>query len=649
MNRKMLINATEEEEIRVAIVEEGLLQEFDIQTAAKEQLKGNIYKGKVVNIEQGLQAAFVDFSGGKSGFISLGEIQTKYWSGKPSRGRRRIDELLQRGQEFLVQVTKDQIGNKGAALTTYVSLPGRYLVLMPGSDSTGISRKIEDEETRKKLKKIMDQLDVPPDMGLIVRTAGLGRTKSELNKDLSYLLKLWETIDQKGEAATAPVLIYQDLDVIIRTIRDYFTTDISEVLIDNPEVCKRAKAFFAEVMPRYTRRVKLYSEKKPLFARYELERQIESIYERKIPLKSGGSLIIEPTEAMVTVDVNSGRGFPKKGIEETAYKTNIEAAQEAARQLRLRDLGGLVVIDFIDMRDRKHKSAVEREFRSAVKRDKARIQASSISRFGLMELSRQRLRSPLRDVSFGPCPNCQGQGVIKSTEALSMAILRNIHEAAARGTVREIRGIMSAAVVEYLLNRKRRELIQIETEFDVKVVLSGTTEILGSHFELEFVKREASPDEKPARGRRRRRRRVEKAEETETAPAEEVGAPDETPPGEGDPEEGFEGLWQTGLRFMRSLRASSVPGAQAEAEQTTEAGTPPAASTEVLEEAAEVAVRDEAPEVADEAPAPKSQAASRRRRSRSRSSRRRSSSRSRTASQSKAKSPKDDASVKQSV
>ena len=642
MIKKMLINAREEEEIRVAIVEDGILQELDIKTTAKEQLKGNIYKAKVVNVEQGLQAAFVDFSGGKPGFLSLGEIQPNYLPEKEKGDRRRIQEVLKRGQELLVQVTKDEIGAKGAALTTYISLPGRYLVLMPGSDSTGISRKIEDEVTRQRLKKIMGQLDVPSDMGLIVRTAGLDRTKTELGKDLTYLLKLWETIAQKGEEAKAAALIYQDLNVIIRAIRDYFTTDIGEVLIDNQEVYQEAKEFFADVMPRFGRRVKLYSDKRPLFSKYDLENQIEMIYEWKIPLKGGGSIIIEPTEALVTIDVNSGRGLPKKGMEETAYQTNLEAAREAARQLRLRDLGGLVVIDFIDMRDRKHKAAVEREFRAAVKPDKARIQTSSISRFGLMELSRQRLRSPLMDVSFSACPNCQGHGVIKSTEAKSMEILRKIHTAAAQGNVREVRGIMSASVVEYLLNRKRRELLQIETDYDVKVVLSGTTEILGTHYELEYIRRDVPKEERPPRTRRRRRR-APKSEEPEAVSKPQAEALEESPHEEPVSEESQEGLLHAGLRFISRLRPTPLRWLRAEEEEPSRTDSPLPSPQDALEEVAEVIERGQASGGGEDAPVSTEQTSSDRRRSRSRSSRRRRSSRSRATSSKETSSPKGDA------
>lgn len=615
MIKKMLINATEEEEIRVAIVEDGLLQELDIQSTAKMQLRGNIYKGKVVNLEQGLQASFVDFSGGKPGFLSMGEVQPHYWSEKPTGGRRRIQNVLKRGQEILVQVTKDQIGSKGAALTTYLSLPGRYLVLMPGSDSSGISRKIEDEDKRKRLKEIMSQLDLPPEMGLIVRTAGLDQTKSELAKDLNYLLKLWETIEDKAQKAEAPTLIYQDLDVIIRAIRDYFTTDIKEVLIDNPEVLKQAKAFFADMMPRHTRRVKLYSEKKPLFTKYELEKQIETIYQRKIILKGGGSIIIEPTEAMVTIDVNSGRGILSKGIEETAYQTNLEAAGEIARQLRLRDLGGLVVIDFIDMRDRKHKTAIEREFRAAVKRDKARIQTSSISRFGIMELSRQRLRSPLWDVSFKPCPACHGHGVVKSTEALSMTILRRILEVTARGNVKAVRGIMSTAVAEYLLNRKRRELLQIESDYGVNVALVGTSEILESDYDLEFITREPVEEQKPVVPQRRRKRRTAAKAKPGDFKDDEVSESEEvTVEGAVAQEENDDKLQAPTLSLKRRLRPFKWwPFSEEEHAHETPAEPTP-----------EVESKEE-PEAAEEKPAPARAASSgRARRSRYRGPRRRS-------------------------
>lgn len=629
MIKKMLINATEEEEIRVAIVDDGILQELDIQSTAKQQLKGNIYKGKVSNLEQGLQAAFVDFYGGKPGFLSMGEVQPAYWGEQTKGGRRRVQDVLKRGQEILVQVTKDEIGAKGAAITTYLSLPGRYLVLMPSSDSTGISRKIEDETKRKRLKQIMHELELPPDMGVIVRTAGLDRTKAELAKDLSYLLKLWETIEQKGKQAEAPALIYQDLDVIIRAIRDYFSTDIKEVLIDDPEVHKKAKAFFAEIMPRYTRRVKLYSERKPLFTKYELEKQIETIYKRKILLKGGGSIVIEPTEAMVTIDVNSGRGIPSKGIEETAYQANMEAAREIARQLRLRDLGGLVVIDFIDMKDRKHKQAVEREFKAAVKPDKARTQVSAISRLGLMELSRQRLRSPLWDVSFKPCPACHGQGVVKSTEALSMNILRRIHEAASRGNLRAVRGIMSTSVSEYLLNRKRKELLDIESEYGVKVTLIGTTEILESDYDLEFVMKEGAQEPKAAapRSRRRRRRGGKKADEESPKEAEEGEEPEgqDTAPEEASSvheeseEKDDDG---PGLNLVRRLRPFRW-WPFGEDEPTPEAAPTPEPPVAVAP--AEPEAASEPAAAAEQEPAkPKSASSGRSRRSRYRGPRRRS-------------------------
>lgn len=354
MKKKMLINVADEEESRVAIMEDGILEEFTIEVASREQIKGNIYNGVVVKVEPSLQAAFVDYGGNRHGFLPMGEIHDSWYAGDSTngdRGRPRIQDVLKRNQKVLVQVAKEELGNKGASLTTYISLPGRYLVLMPGSDSGGgISRKIEDEEERKKLKETIAQLNPPPDIGIIVRTAGLNRNKTELQRDLTYLQRLWSSIQEKSKQSPAPALIYQEHDLVIRSIRDYFTPDIQEVLVDNRDVYRRARDFFQAVMPRYQGRVKLYREKAPIFAQHGLENQIEAIYTHKVELKSGGSIVIDQTEALVAIDVNSGRATREKGIEETAYKTNMEAAQEVARQLRLRDMGGLIVIDFIDMR-----------------------------------------------------------------------------------------------------------------------------------------------------------------------------------------------------------------------------------------------------------------------------------------------------------
>ncbi|MCH7646009.1 MAG: ribonuclease E/G, partial [Nitrospinae bacterium] len=420
---------------------------------------------------------------------------------------------------------------------------------------------------------------------------------------------------------------------VARTVRDFFTPDTHRVMVDQAKEYRRLLDFVGHFMPRLKPKITHYTRPEPIMEHFGIEDKIRKALERKIWLKSGGHIIIERTEALIAVDVNTGRYVGKRNQEETILKTNLEAAIEIVTQLRLRNIGGIIIIDFIDMRDRKHKAAVEREFRAAVKPDKARIQTSSISRFGLMELSRQRLRSPLMDVSFSSCPNCQGHGVIKSTEAKSMEILRKIHTAAARGNVREVRGIMSASVVEYLLNRKRRELLQIEIDYDVKVVLSGTTEILGTHYELEYVRRDVPKEERPPRARRRRRR-APKSEEPEA-----VSKPQEEPVSE----EGQEGLLHAGLRFISRLRPTPLRWLRAEEEEPSRTDSPLPSHQDALEEVAEVIDRSQASGGGEDAPAPTEQTSSGRRRSRSRSSRRRRSSRSRTTSPSKSSSPKEEA------
>jgi ribonuclease E len=510
MKKKMLINVADEEESRVAIVEDGILEEFTIETSSKEQIKGNIYNGIVIKVEPSLQAAFVDYGGKRHGFLPMGEIHASWYSGEASNGDRdkrpRIQDVLKRNQKVLVQVVKEEIGNKGASLSTYISLAGRYLVLMPGSDSAGgISRKIEDEEERKKLKETIAQLDPPPDMGIIVRTAGLNRNKTELQRDLIYLQRLWASIQEKSTESEAPALIYQEHDLVIRSIRDYFTSDIQEVLVDNREVYRRARDFFQAVMPRYQGRVKLYREKKPLFAKYQLEGQIEAIYSHKVELKSGGSVVIDPTEALVAIDVNSGRATKEKGIEETAFKTNMEAAQEVARQLRLRDLGGLIVIDFIDMRNLKHIQEIEKALRQAVKRDKARIQVSRISQFGLLELSRQRLKPTILEGHYLTCPHCDGSGLIQSTVSLALTILRRIRAEVAKETVEAVRAILPMDVAAYLLNQKRKEIVRLEDDYHLTIQVLGNPAARQNEYSIEFIRREV-PFDLPAvteRGRGR--------------------------------------------------------------------------------------------------------------------------------------------------
>jgi ribonuclease E len=379
---------------------------------------------------------------------------------------------------------------KGAALTSYLSFPGRYMVVMPGSDSAGVSRKVESEGDRKKLKEMAAEMKIPEGIGYIIRTEALGKTKTDLNKDLKSLLKLNQDILTKAKKAKAPALIYQELDLVIRTIRDYFTAEIDEVLVDNPEVYQQARDFFKATMPKQEQIVKLHQEKRPIFSKYQLEEQIDQIYEKKVPLKSGGSLVIEPTEALVSIDVNSGKSTGERGVEDTAYKTNMEAAEEVARQLRLRDLAGLIVIDLIDMRDKKHMIEVEKTLKNALKQDKARVTVGRISQFGMLEMSRQRIKQTLEQASYLECPHCGGRGKVKSVENMAISFLRKVHASAAKGTQSEVRGALPLEVAYYLLNRKKRELAQIENDYDIEVTIKGKPSFLMNQLELEVVKRD---------------------------------------------------------------------------------------------------------------------------------------------------------------
>jgi len=530
MIRKMLINAEDAEESRVAIVADGILEEFDIETSHKEQNKSNIYKGLVVKVEAGLQAAFVDYGGKRAGFLPLGEVHPTCYADPDLAkrgGRVRIHDVLKRNQELLVQVVKDEIGTKGAALSTYISLPGRYLVLMPGVDATRVSRKIEDEAQRRQLKELVAQLAPPPGTGVIIRTAGLDRTKQELQRDMAYLLKLWETILAQANEIPAPSVVYEESDLVIRSIRDYFTPDIAEILVDDREVFKRAREFLQAIMPRYMPRIKLYRERRPIFSKYQLEEQIEAIFEDKIPLKSGGSIVIERTEAMVSIDVNSGRSTQERGMEETAFKTNMEAAEEIARQLRLRDLGGLVVIDFIDMRDRKHIQEVERCLKNALKRDKARTEMSRISKFGLLEVSRQRLKPALQDETSLPCPHCRGQGLIRSKESLGLTVLRKIQAAAVKGNLMVARAKVPLEAANYLLNEKRDRLLKIEQEYSIRIHVEGDATLTGSIFNLSLDKKDISAIEEELL--EAEAKAFEEADVFETELAEEEPAMDEEP------------------------------------------------------------------------------------------------------------------------
>jgi ribonuclease E len=457
---------------------------LNIEISGKEQTKGNIYKGVVVRVEPGLQAAFVDIGHKKPGFIQMGDLHPDSWQWREDlpeeerKRRPRIQDVLRRGQELIVQVEKDARDMKGAALTSYLSLPGRYMVLMPGDDAAGISRKIEDNAIRKELKALVAELQVPAGYGYIVRTEAVGRSSEELKKDLDYLIGVHERILQQAAAIKGAGEVYQDAGVIIRTIRDYFSDDIDEVLVDDKAACQQAIDFFKEIMPGCERLVKLHKEKRPIFSKYHLEEQIDQLYEKRVPLPSGGSLIIEPTEALVSIDVNSGKSSGEKGVEDTAFKTNLEAAAEVARHLRLRDLGGLVVIDFIDMRDNKHNKEVERTLKDALKMDKARVNLGRISQFGMMEMSRQRIAKNINDAIHLECPHCEGRGRVKSVEAMAVSFLRKVHAAAAKGQIAEVTWWLPLEVAYFLLNRKKRELAQIENDYEIVVTIKGKPSFL---------------------------------------------------------------------------------------------------------------------------------------------------------------------------
>lgn len=504
ISKKMLINVVHPEEARVAIVHDSRLMELNIEITGKEQTKGNIYKGVVLRVEPGLQAAFVDIGRAKPGFLQMGELHPDFWQWRDDvpedqrKRRPRIQEVLRRGQELLVQVEKDERDNKGSALTTYISLPGRYMVIMPGSDSSGISRKVEQEGERKKLKEIVAGMNVPEGIGYIIRTEAVGRTPEELQKDFGNLMEQYENIKLRAAEINGAGEVYRDSGLITRFIRDYFSDSIDEVLVDSKEAYKEAKEFFRDNMPNCEKLVKLHKEKRPIFSRFQLEEQIDQIYEKRVTLPSGGYLIIEPTEALVSIDVNSGKTSGEKGVEDTAFKTNMEAAEEAARQLRLRDLGGLIVIDFIDMRDRKHNHDVEKTLKQALKMDKARVNLGRISEFGLLEMSRQRIAKTLNDAIHLACPHCEGRGKVKSVEAMAVSFLRKVHAVAAKGNVSHVHGGLPLEVAYYLLNRKKRELIQIEKDYDIEVTVKGKTSFLLNQLELETVKREKPrPEDMP--------------------------------------------------------------------------------------------------------------------------------------------------------
>ncbi|MEM9385788.1 MAG: Rne/Rng family ribonuclease [Pseudomonadota bacterium] len=487
--KRILVNATQQEELRLATVDGQKLYDLDIETPSREQKKGNIYKGRITRIERSLEAAFVDYGAERHGFLPLKEVARSYFQSKPDGGSRiDIKEVLREGQEVVVQVEKEERGNKGAALTTFISLAGRFLVLMPNNPRAGgVSRRIEAED-RAEMREILASLDVPEGMGLIVRTAGVGRSQEELDWDLRYLMSLWTSIEEACAGRSASFLVYQDSNLMIRALRDHFNADIGEILIDDPTVFKDAKTFVEQVMPTQTRRVKLYEDEVPLFTRFQIESQIESAFAHTVSLPSGGSIVIDPTEALVSIDINSARATKGDDIETTALNTNLEAADEIARQLRLRDIGGLIVIDFIDMGPSRNQREVENRLREAVKMDRARIQIGRISRFGLLEMSRQRLRPSLEESATIVCPRCNGQGYIRDVESLSLACLRLIGEEARKDKTALVVAQVPVEVGTYLLNEKRENLASIETRTGVRVVMVPTPKLETPNYNLRRVR-----------------------------------------------------------------------------------------------------------------------------------------------------------------
>lgn len=493
--KRILVNATQPEELRVALVDGQKLHDLDIETAAREQRKANVYKGKITRLEPSLEAAFVDYGAERHGFLPLKEVSRDLFKKAPGDGRINIKEVLSEGQEIIVQVEKEERGNKGAALTTFISLAGRFLVLMPNNPRAGgVSRRIEGQD-REEIREAIAELEIPEGGGVIVRTAGIGRSVEELQWDLNNLKDVWSAISQSAEDRPASYLIYQESNVIIRALRDYFRPDVGEVLIDSRDVFVEAQQFMRFVMPQYLSKIKLYEDEIPLFTRYQVESQIETAFERVVQLPSGGSLVIDPTEALTSIDINSARATGGSSIEETAIATNLEAAEEIARQLRLRDVGGLIVIDFIDMGHNRNQRDVENRLRDSVKQDRARVQLGRISRFGLMEMSRQRLRPSLEEHTQIVCPRCSGQGRIRGIESLSLAVLRVVEEEAMKERTGRIIAQLPVPVATFLLNEKRGDVGSIERRCKVSISLLPNPSLETPHYEIRRVRDDQVKDD----------------------------------------------------------------------------------------------------------------------------------------------------------
>ncbi len=489
--KRILINAVQKEEIRVAMVDGQQLYDLDIEIPSQEQKKANVYKGKITRIEPSLEAAFVDYGAERHGFLPFKEISRNYFSEEALKGQGRPDikSAISEGQEVVVQVEKEERGNKGAALTTFISLAGRFLVLMPNNPRAGgVSRRIEGED-RNIIRESLSQLDIPSGMGMIVRTAGVGRSAEELQWDLEYLLQLWDSIEKAAGERAAPFLVYQESNVIIRALRDYFRTDISEVLIDSDKVFNTARQFLEQVMPERLNKLKLYSDPVPLFNRFQIENQIESAYRREVQLPSGGAIVVDHTEALISIDINSARATRGSDIEETAFNTNLEAADEIARQLRLRDLGGLIVIDFIDMVSTRNQREVENRLRDAVKIDRARVQIGRISRFGLLEMSRQRLKPSLGESTQIVCPRCTGHGTIRTVESLALSLIRIMEEEALKENTARVDVHVPVDVATYMLNEKRKAINEIEQQTGIKMVIIANSTLETPQYRVERIRK----------------------------------------------------------------------------------------------------------------------------------------------------------------
>lgn len=489
----MLINATHPEELRVALVDGQKLYDLVIERRGHEQKKSNVYKGKIASIEPSLEAAFVNFGSHRHGFLPFKEVAPEYYPSHEPSERLNIKDVLKEGQEIIIQVEKEERGNKGAALTSYITLAGSYLVLMPNNPSAGgISRRISGEE-RDELRGILSQLTIPESMSVIIRTAGLGKSLDDLQQDLNVLIKQWEAIKKAAEERSAPFLIFQESDIVTRAIRDYLRPDITEIFVENGEVYEKAKRYIDQVRPDFSDKIKLYKDSIPLFNRFHIEQQIETAYQREVSLPSGGSIVIDHTEALVSIDINSARATRGSDIEETAFNTNLEAAEEIARQLRLRDIGGLIVIDFIDMLQIRHQREVENHLRNSLRFDRARVQIGRISRFGLLEMSRQRLRPSLGEAARIVCPRCNGQGTIRGIESLALSILRIIEEEATRPHTAQVQAQLPVDVATFLLNEKRITLSAIEKHHNIEVLILPNPHLESPNYKIKRIREEELP------------------------------------------------------------------------------------------------------------------------------------------------------------